>query len=327
MKVGKSSFGGKKQNFKIKDGDNVFRILPPLGELADQGRWSVYYAIQWGFKDSKGNQRPFEDCRVINPKSKMVEVESPAYLLREKLQNEKDQLVEKFKAGDLTKEQLQEQVKPVNEKIKRFNLDAKHYLNVVNLDGEIGILKINNTLMKALRAAMKEKIDTGVDPTSVEHGVYFNFKRTNETKKLQDYVFSVAPYLPKQSDGSYREEIHVMDDIFMNRLSSEASDLSKLYTKPTPEQIQRMIDTGATGDGSPVVDEVLGSKDSNASSSSDDTETEASSTTSETKVETKTETESAPETETKVETKSEESSSSNSKDSDEDEFLKSIGAL
>ena len=38
MKIGKAKYGaGKKTYFKLKDGDQTFRILPPLGDLADDG--------------------------------------------------------------------------------------------------------------------------------------------------------------------------------------------------------------------------------------------------------------------------------------------------
>ncbi|MHA1675946.1 MAG: hypothetical protein ACTSU6_02095, partial [Candidatus Njordarchaeales archaeon] len=80
MKVGKTKYGGGKKVFKLKDGDNVYRILPPLGKLADAGRYSQYYRVEWGYKNSKGQNRPFQDCRVVNRSNNMVEVESPSHL-------------------------------------------------------------------------------------------------------------------------------------------------------------------------------------------------------------------------------------------------------
>ena len=50
MKIGKPKYGNGKKIFKIKDGDNVYRILPPLGKLADAGKWSVYQKVEWGYK-------------------------------------------------------------------------------------------------------------------------------------------------------------------------------------------------------------------------------------------------------------------------------------
>ena len=48
MKIGKASYSGNtKENFRIKDGDNIYRPLPPMGNLADAGKWSVYGAVSY----------------------------------------------------------------------------------------------------------------------------------------------------------------------------------------------------------------------------------------------------------------------------------------
>ena len=237
MEIGKSKDGGGKKVFKVEDGDNVFRILPPLGKLAKSGKWSQYYPVQWGFSASNKKKRPFQDCRVVNFNTKMVEVESPAKLLRDVIVAKKDAVVEAFKTGKASKEQVTSAV----DVVKKYNLDAKHYLNAVNLKGEIGLLKLNSTLMKHLKAAIKKYTDKGIDPRAVDRGIFFNFTRANETGKIQDYVFSVSPYYEEQADGSLREKIHVMDEAFIGRLEAEAFELTDLYPAPTPEQIQSFI--------------------------------------------------------------------------------------
>jgi len=48
IKIGKAKFGAQNQQrkyFKLKDGEQAYRILPPLGELADQGRWSIFHSV------------------------------------------------------------------------------------------------------------------------------------------------------------------------------------------------------------------------------------------------------------------------------------------
>jgi hypothetical protein len=45
---GTSNFGGnytKKTFFKLKDGELSFRILPPIGALAAEGKWSGKYTM------------------------------------------------------------------------------------------------------------------------------------------------------------------------------------------------------------------------------------------------------------------------------------------
>ena len=67
MKLGQAKYGGeyvKKNNYKLKDGEQVYRILPPMGELAEQGRWSVFYNVHFGYKNSEGKLRPFQSPEV-----------------------------------------------------------------------------------------------------------------------------------------------------------------------------------------------------------------------------------------------------------------------
>ena len=261
MKVGKAKYGGKKTSFKIQNGDNVYRILPPLGKLADAGKWYEYYRVEWGYKNSAGQNKPFQDVRKVNFKTKMVEVESAAHLRREALKERKDEIVAAFKAGNATKDQVEDAVALV----KRYNLDAKYYLNAVNLEGKIGLLKLNSSLMKALRSTIETQQKKGVDPLAVENGLYLNFHRSNETGKLQDWVFSVTPYQQNvKATVNGQETIvqqavtHTMDEAFISRLSSEAFELADMYPVLTAEQVEELVKAGDNHGA--LVDELLGGK-------------------------------------------------------------------
>lgn len=275
VQIGKPKTSGGKNVFKIEDGDNVFRVLPPMKSLAKAGRWSVYYPVQWGFKNSKGENRPFVDPRSVNYKTKMVEVESDSYRLREALKKLKSDVVEKFKAGTATKQQVEK----MDELVRKYNLDAKHYLNVVNLKGEIGLLKINASLKKALDAAIKTyQSKKGPHPLFMGEdgmtGLYFTFHRSNATGKLNDWVFSVTPYLESRPDGGLFEKTHTMDAAFLERLEDEAYDLASIYPTPTAEEVASMVDLSTLSVRASAVDAVLGSRDGSVSESSEESEEE-----------------------------------------------------
>lgn len=242
MKLGKASYGGGKHQHKIKDGDNVFRILPPMGELAEKGRWSVYYSIEWGFKGTDGRMKPFQNVRKVNRQSKMVEVESAAHLQRESIKEKQGKMVELFKKGKLTKEQMQ----PIKDMSMRFNLDNKHYLNAMSLDGKIGLLKIGARAMSALREEIKKLTEAGVDPLSVDNGRSFNFHRSGTGLDTQ---YQVTVYKEKkeieiegQKETVYRDVVHKLDDAVINRLSNEAFELSGMYPELSPEQVEEMVE-------------------------------------------------------------------------------------
>ena len=81
MELGKANYGTGKEIFKIMDGDNIYRILPPMGKLAKSGKWNQYYRVEWGFKNSAGKNRTFQDVRVVNFQTQMVELMGQIYLI------------------------------------------------------------------------------------------------------------------------------------------------------------------------------------------------------------------------------------------------------
>jgi hypothetical protein len=247
MKLGKANYNGSssKKRFKIADGDNVYRILPPMGSLADQGRYSKYYSVVWGYKNSKGENRPFSDCRVTNYRTKMVEVESAAFVKSAKLKAMLATLKEKEKAGEKVDPNM---MKKAEEMVQVFNIEGKHYVNAVNLQGEIGLLKLGAKAKQLLEEEMKKLIAKGVDPLSVDNGRYFNIFRSGRSFNT---VYQVTQFKEQRTieGGEVAEfpKIHKMDESFIKRLASEAFDLGTLYVSPTPEQVDAIV-SGADPD-------------------------------------------------------------------------------
>lgn len=346
MELGKAKYGSGKHVFKIQDGDNVFRIFPAMGKLAKSGKWNMYYRVEWGYKNSEGRNRPFQDVRKVNFKTQMVEVESAAHLRREALKARKTELVAILKADPKNAQALQE-AKEVTEDIKRYNLDAKYYLNAIDLNGKIGLLKIGSRAFKALKAEIEKLRKQGVDPLSVEDGRFFNFNRSNESGNFQDTAYQVTVYKENVQVGNetyQKDKKHVIDQAIIDRLDDEAYELSGMYPEVTAAQVERMVNEGA-----PAVDEILGSGDNQApddegegqeESSGDQstsTQSAATSTASSAKTETKTEVKAETKTEAKI-TKEDvaaagaaKQTTSTTKKADteqsNDEFLKSIGAI
>lgn len=261
MKVGKARYGGGKKVFKIKDGDNVFRILPPLGKLADLGQWAKYYRVEWGYKNFKNENRPFQDVRVVNRETQMVEVESAAHLRREELNKRKNELVIAFRNKQATQDELKEAI----DLTKQYNLDCKWYLNVVNLQGEIGLLKLGHKAKLSLNAEIEKLRKRGIDPLSIQNGRFFNFFRNNPGTNFRDITTTVTVYsenveavINGQKAVVQSEKVHVMDDTFIHRLSDETFDLSDMYPVITPEQVEMIV-----LEGTPAVDKILGFKNSN----------------------------------------------------------------
>jgi hypothetical protein len=262
MKVGKANYGGKKEVFKIKDGSNPYRILPPLGKLADIGKYSVYYRIEWGYKGSDNKQKPFQCPRVVNRDTKMVEVESAAYLHRLQLEKDKESAVAafKFNPSDPT---LKAAVQQATDDVKQYNSEAKHYFNAVGLDGKIGLLKLGHKAVLSFRTQLDLLKKEGKDPLAIENGIFFDFHRSCPTNNFRDTITQVSTYKEKvqgtvngQNVELEQVKTHTMDAAFCSRLGSEAFELSDLYPEPTAAEVEQIVNEGAL-----AVDRILAKKD------------------------------------------------------------------
>jgi hypothetical protein len=247
MKLGRANYEGStgKKRFKLMDGDNVFRILPPMGSLADKGKWIQYYSVVWGYENPEGKRRPFQDCRVTNYRTKMVEVESAAYVKSEKIKAMYNDLKERAKRGENVGEDT---LKKALNLVKRFNIEGKYYLNVMNLQGEIGLLKVGRKVKDALEVEIKKLMGKNVDPLSIDQGRFFNISKSG---KMLNTTYQVTVYKEQRvlEGGEIAEfdKVHKLDDSIIARLANEAYDLGTLYTKTTVEQVEAIVN-GANPD-------------------------------------------------------------------------------
>lgn len=309
MKLGTARYGGqKKQYFKLKEGASSFRILPPLGDLADEGIWSMYYRVHYGYTNAAGKSRPFESSLVKNNKTKMIEVPDAAV---ERLDKLKAKLEEAQKAGN--KKVSEELLKLVGGQKSRYNLDNNHYMNVVDSQGNIGILKLRHTAKKALDLVIRELRDKNIDPLSVDNGRFFTFTRTGMGRETSFAVKVTTRTITVADVGEVEQAIvHKLDESIIVRLKNEAAELQKLFKKPTAEQVAQIVAESNLATGvSPNIDEILGYQTQEAAGDGDDTTGAEDTASTEqaaviaaneaaTKVETKTEPKVSPIVETKV---------------------------
>lgn len=245
MEIGNANYekNGRKSRefFKIKDGEQVYRVLPPLGSMAKTGRWARYIRVEWGYADSNGKKKPFQDIRNVNRKTGMVETESEAHLKREELKKQQLAAVAAFKAGKITKDQLDQ----MNKIVMNFSLENKHYLNVVDRNGKIGILKIGHKLKLAMDAEIEKLRSRGVDPLSVDNGRFFVINRSGYG---MDTTFSLNILSEKIVHAELGEVekpiVHKLDQGIIDRLASEAmdlGDLDKLYPTLTEDEVKKVV--------------------------------------------------------------------------------------
>lgn len=277
MKIGNAKYGfTQKKYWKLKDGESVFRILPPLGELADEGTWSVFYRVHYGYKNSKGKMRVFQSSLVKNFKTKVIEVPDAAVERIDKLKAELE------KAKDAKNDELAGRIaKLAGGQKSMYNVDSNHYMNSVDSQGNIGILKLRHKAKQALDLVIDQLRAKGIDPLSKDNGRYFVFTRTgtglNTTFKVdvKKKKFNVEGVGEVEQD-----EVHKLSPELISKLGSEAAQLDKLFKAPTSEEIERIVkESNLLTGNSPAIDVIIDAKTDDGSDNgegddgSDETET------------------------------------------------------
>jgi len=258
VKFGQAKYEqGSKNYFSFKKDQNSFilRIVPPMGELADSGKWSLYHRVEFGYKGTDGRMKPFLSPRKVNYQ-KMVEQESLAHLRREKI---KTQMEDAKKAGnDIVAAKC-------NDMLRTYNQDAKHYMNAIDLQGNVGLFKIGHKGFQALKAEIDRLRSESVDPISVNDGRYFIFARSGTGR---DTLYTVKEYKQKQEiDGPNGKIVadvsfpHAIDEVAIAKIEEGAFNLKTVYPSVTAEEEKLIVEGGPAG-----VDAVFAKQNTNPAS-------------------------------------------------------------
>jgi hypothetical protein len=249
----------KKKTFKIKDGDNVYRILPSLGfnGKAPDGRPFKFWNVHFGYKTPEGKIRVFQSPEVKNRDTKMVEKNDPA-----------KERIEKFKAAleaaktAKNKAQIDLLAPLVSGQKPMYNMDNNHHCNAINEQGEIGVLKIRHKCKLALDAVIKSLRAKGIEPLGADNGRFFVINRTGTALETTFTVTVKKKLMNIEGVGEVEQDIvHKLTPDIIARLEAEAADLDSLFLRPTSEEVARIVAESDVATGkSPNIEEILKGK-------------------------------------------------------------------
>lgn len=256
--IGTPQYGaGRKKNFKLKDGSNHYRVLPPFGKLAPEGKWAIYESVHWGYKGSRGAR----NFRCIQEKGRdgILKRECPECTLIATRKADYDaRLKDLVERQGKTKKEAQEYLKPLGDWLFSHNRDSKWYLNALSTSGEIGRLAIPHKMYRALQAAITGPngliTKKNLDPIAIEGGVFFDLERTGMGNETNHVVRVVTELVEKDGDTFEKIKRAPLTDELLKRMQAEAYDLSNMYRTLTADEITRLTTSG--GDPS-VVDSVF----------------------------------------------------------------------
>jgi len=241
MELGNPNKGERKKKnyFYIGQGSNVYRILPPMGNLAKDGIWSRYYEVHFGYKNAEGRMKPFQSCEVKSRDRKMIEVPDAAKERIKKLENQLNAIKERMKTAPSAElKAAQEAIEKVIGFDGIYDLQKRHYVNAINDKGEIGLLALKHREKLALEEARKEiEAKYGLDVLGIT-GAYLEFRKSG---KGLDTLVKVGGHMVLQADQSERLNKHTVDESIIKRLATEAFELDKLYYQLSPEEVEAIV--------------------------------------------------------------------------------------
>jgi hypothetical protein len=267
VKMGKAKFHGefkKKVHTKLKDGEQAYRILPPLFDLADEGKWSMFWNVHFGYRTTQNKMITFQSPLQKNRKTRMVEVPDAAL---ERIETFKAKMeAARLSGNKVVFDALNELVGQKG----RFNIDNNHHMNVIDENGVISELKIRHRCKVALDLAIKTLRDKGIDPLSADNGRFFVFRRSGMGLDTTFQVSVKTKTLNVEGVGDVEQAIvHVLTDDIIARLKDEAFELDKLHRKPTSEEVAAIVkETDLKTGISPAMDIVFAPKNGAADTSS-----------------------------------------------------------
>ena len=232
--------------FKLADGTQLYRILPPFGTNHNNIPSRQIY-LHWGHLKKDGKQTPLL-CSIATeghcPICAHVKLQTAkAENLKQLGKTDESEVVAKY-AND-------------------FKAKRSFLLNAVNVKGEVGILEIPKTAIDELVLLMKSYQNKyGRNPVSLTTGIWFAFTRSGK-KFLTEYKVEINKKLITLDDGDTVEKVDTspLPANVVENFAKLAYDIHKMYPPVAAADLLEILN------GAPV-DEVL-KRRSNSSSSAE----------------------------------------------------------
>jgi len=229
---------------KVKDGSNIYRILPPFGDEETHNNYPFkYWRVIWGLIDpTTGKKKPFNS--PMNSEEGICPVQEYLDLLNSHI----DGIEAQMTAEGNTKDQIKERLKDLRDVAKEFRPNKVYSYNACDKAGTVGILDLKPTAHKAMKKQMMKYIqDYCQDPTSLcsdddDSGVWFNVTREGENF---DTVYDVITNQTVQKDERGRvakyDDRSPLPEQVVETYSETGYDLFSLYKTPTYDELKQIL--------------------------------------------------------------------------------------
>lgn len=235
----------KIERLKLKDGMNVFRILPPHGDPETHNNYPYKrWSIAWLDDPRSGKRRPYG-----SPMTAGGEAKCPINDFNKAL----SAFIDKTKLTLIHSGASEKEIKENLELLAKaqWNLKTNHVYayNVATKDGKVALLEAKSTVHKALKKLMGEYIQTyGQDPTALSSdvadnaGVWFCVERTGENRDTE-YSISFNQIKTRQPSGkiSKEDDQTPLSPNIEENYEKLAYDLFSIYKVFTYEELKAVL--------------------------------------------------------------------------------------
>jgi hypothetical protein len=226
---------------KVKDGHNIYRILPPFGESANGYPYRKWQII-WGLADPEtGRMRPYASSMTSEKKCPVTE-------FVKELKTYGETLKAKLQAAGTSEDDIKERLAPLNKLVSDLNPKTVYIYNAVDKAGEIGLLELKSTAHKKLKNEMLDYIQLyNQDPTSLnsaddDSGVWFDVIRTGMGR---DTEYDVKKCQARKKEGAkitFEDDRSPLPDSVIDNFEKSAYDLASVYQVKTYDDLADILE-------------------------------------------------------------------------------------
>ena len=228
---------------KVKDGHNVFRILPPFGENSNGYAYRKWQII-WGLTDpDSGRPRPFASSMTSEKKCPVTEY---VQALKKKAETLKGQLA----ASGVSEEDQKERLSALNKLISDLNPKTVYIYNAADKSGEVGLLELKSTAQKKMKTEMSEYIQTyNQDPTSLnseetDSGVWFDITRQGlgRDTEYDVQIVKIKSKNPQTGKITFEDDRSPLADSVVENYDNLGYDLNAVYQVKTYDELAEILE-------------------------------------------------------------------------------------
>jgi hypothetical protein len=273
--------------FNLKNGDNIYRIMPAMFSCLEAGHWSVYYAKHFGYTNEEGKSTNYICLRAYDNQTGAMIQDCPFCLDQEQKKKDMERLAlevndlqnklhkARVEGGDAAavEQQLDDTTEAHNKARNLYNpRSARFWVNAMNMNGEFGLLPLPKTVYEALVGKKVQDLKTNrytrsqgllqrtkekdkLDALNVNEGVWFVISREGSTQFDTEYKIAVLKEEIELPSGDIVEKTKraVLSDQQKREALTKCKDLRKVFDHIILEPEQARLITGGSGKAATAV--------------------------------------------------------------------------